>query len=404
MPLTTVTCPKCNHQFSIDEALSHQLEEQIKQQLSKQSEEEITELKKKLNLQAEEWKKEQQEKLQKQVAEEAKKAASQSEQELKLLKEENERKAKQLADAREMELKLRQERNQLEDEKKNIKLELQRQLDEERKKIEESMAQRMLDEHKLKDAEKEKQINDLKTRIEELQMKANLTSQQLQGEVQELELEQTLKVEFPLDDVVPVPKGINGADVIQTVYDQTGRVCGSIIWESKRTKNWDKEWIQKLKDDTRNAKADVAILVTAAMPDDIKTFGNKEGILVTNTDSFLGVAKLVRQKIIELCLAKLSSVGQSEKMEILYNYLRGNEFKQRVDAIVEAFSAMKSDLDKEKLIFTKMWAKREKQIQRAVDNMFGMHGDLHGLMGAALPEIESIEVTTVELIEEVIRE
>lgn len=382
----TVTCPKCQHKFSVDEALVPQIA-QARSQIE-------TELRQKML----DWQKTKEESLQKSVEEKIKKELLvQNEKELKLLKEQNETQSKQLIEAQEKELQLRKERNLLDEEKKAFELKLQRQLDAEREKIRENVSKLLLEEHQLKDAENLKKISDMSKMIEELKLKAGQGSQQLQGEVLELELEELLKKTFPLDEILPVGKGINGADVIQKVHDITGKTCGSIVWESKRTKNWTEGWVAKLKDDLRASKGDVAVLVSAVLPSEINKFGPKDGIYITNFESFLSVASLLRIALIEQNKTKLSVVGKNEKMEAIYGYLSGNEFRQRVEAIVEAFSGMQSDLEKEKRMYTQIWAKREKQIQRVLESTIGMHGDLQGLMGASLPQLPSLEIEVEEI-------
>lgn len=398
MDPNVLICPHCQNPVSIDEALKHQFDERYKKELEKEKELELEKEKEVMRAKMKEFleKKEKEGEEEKRRLEEElkKRLGEEKELELRSMKEE-------LDKSRELELKIRQEKNELEEQKRNFELDKQRQLDFEREKIRKITEEQILEKTRMEKAEKDKQIDDMRKKIEELQLKANLTSQQLQGEVLELELEQLLKTEFPFDQVLPVPKGMNGADVIQKVYDSTGKHCGTIIWESKRTKAWTEEWVQKLKDDLRASKADIALLVSSVLPKDIKKFGSYEGIFVTDFESLLGVTKLMRMKLIELCYAKLSVVGKDQKKEILWNYLTGNEFKQRVEAIVEAFNILRDDLEKEKQLYTKMWQKREKQIQRVIDNTLGMHGDLHGLMGASLPEIGSIEMTMVETLEEV---
>lgn len=283
-------------------------------------------------------------------------------------------------------------------EKKTFELEKQRSLDQERKKVQEEISQILLEEHRFKDAEKDKMMLSMKKTIEELQLKANLTSQQLQGEVLELEMETALKAGFPVDDIFPVGKGISGADVLQKVRNQNGLFCGMIVWESKRTKNWTDSWILKLKEDMQKSKGDIAVLVSAVLPDEIKNFGLKDGVYVTNFDCFLAVARVLRGIIIKEQGIRASVVGKNEKMEVIYNYLSGSEFRQKIEAIIEAFSLMKQDLEQEKKVFQKLWAKREKEIDRVINNTVGMHGDLQGLMGASLPAIKGLELDSFEYI------
>jgi hypothetical protein len=211
--------------------------------------------------------------------------------------------------------------------------------------------------------------------------------------VLELDLESLLRVQFPIDEIQPVPKGIKGADIAQKVHNRSGHYCGTILWELKHTKAWNDGWLSKLKDDQREVKAEIAVLVTETLPKGIESFGHIEGVWVTSSVLSIALASVLRTSLIELAQHKLSSIGKSEKMEVLYNYLSGPEFRQRIEAIVESFKSMKEDLDQEKRAMTKMWAKREKQIERIVNNTVGMYGDMQGIIGASLPQIKSLELT-----------
>jgi hypothetical protein len=197
---------------------------------------------------------------------------------------------------------------------------------------------------------------------------------------------------FPSDQFLPVPKGVNGADIIQKVVDKYGQICGTIVWETKRAKNWVDGWVPKLKDDQRNQKAEIAVLVTMMLPKEIKNFSVKDGVWVSDFGSVIGLATALRSGLINVSAVKQASVGKNEKMEFLYNYLSGIEFKQKIEAIVESFTAMKSDLEREKRAMTKIWETRDKQISRVVDNTVKMYGDLTGLMGKALPKIDLLEL------------
>lgn len=323
--------------------------------------------------------------LKKQIAEE-------NDLEKKAMVEELETKRKQLQEQKEKELKLMRQQEELEEKARNLELETKRRLLEERAKTQEDTEKRTRDEYRLTLAEKDKVAQDLLRQIEELKQKATQGSQQLQGEVLELELEGVLKSEFPIDDILPVPKGINGADVVQVVRDMNGRECGEIMWESKRTKHWEEGWVIKLKTDMRAAKSDAAILVSSQLPKDIVNFGPRDGIYVTNFENYLAVARIMRLKIIEVCYAKMSQEGKHDKKEILWQYLSGREFQQRVESIVETFSSMKEGLEKEKQYFTKKWARDEKLINTVIEQTIGMHGDLQGLMGKSLPELQMLSL------------
>ena len=213
----------------------------------------------------------------------------------------------------------------------------------------------------------------------------------MQGEVLELELEQLLKTSFPIDMIEPVPKGIPGADVLQGVTTPTGHHCGVIIWESKRTKHWGDGWVGKLKDDQRAAKADIAVLVTQALPKGVTNFGQQDGVWVTTYACALGLVVALRQGMIQLMHMKMASVSKDEKMEVVFNFLTGSEFRNRVQAIVETFIAMQADLETEKRVSVKRWAQRQKQIERIIDNTAGMYGDLQGLIGTSMQSIPALE-------------
>jgi hypothetical protein len=215
---------------------------------------------------------------------------------------------------------------------------------------------------------------------------------QSQGEVLELDLEAMLRARFQTDIIEPVAKGVRGADIIQRVYTRTGQLCGSIAWESKRTKAWNDEWVVKLKDDQREMKADLAVIVTEVLPKGITAFGQVDGVWVTAVPLAGCVADTLRENLTQVSLARLSAVGKNEKMEAIYGYLSGPEFRQRVEGIVEAFRAMREDLESEKRAMMRIWAKREKQIERVTTNTTGMYGDMQGIIGSTLPEIKLLEL------------
>ncbi len=249
---------------------------------------------------------------------------------------------------------------------------------------------------RLKFAEKEEQIAGMQRQIEALKQKAEQGSQQLQGEVLELELENLLGTRFPHDAVEPVPKGESGADVVQRVVAPGGQSCGAILWESKRTKGWNDAWLAKLRGDQRASGAEIAILVTQALPKGIERFGPVDGIWVTDWASAFPLAVALRQSLIELAAARSMREGEGTKMEMVYDYLTGPRFRHRVEAIVERFRDMSEDLARERKAMTRLWAKREMQIQGVVDTTMGMYGDLQGIAGKALGEIEGLELPMLD--------
>jgi hypothetical protein len=249
---------------------------------------------------------------------------------------------------------------------------------------------------KFKVMEKEQTITSMQKRIEELKRRAEQGSQQLQGEVQELELEALLTSKFPHDQIQPVAKGEHGGDVLHRVANSFAQSCGTILWESKRTKNWSDGWLTKLREDQRQAKAEIAIIVSQALPKEVETFEFIDGVWVTHPKAVLPVAIAMRHTLLEVASARQASEGQQTKMEMVYQYLMGPRFRQRVQAIVEGFSSMQQDLDKERKVMTKQWAKREEQIDRVMQATVGMYGDLQGIAGKTLQEIEGLELKALD--------
>ena len=247
------------------------------------------------------------------------------------------------------------------------------------------------EELKLKVLEKEQTISSMQRQIEELKRRAEQGSQQLQGEVQEVEIESLLTARFPRDTIQPVPKGEFGGDVLHRVIGPLGQQCGTILWESKRTKNWSDTWLPKLREDQRAAKAEIAVIVSQVLPKDVETFGLVEGVWIAHPRVLIPIAATLRNTLVEVACARQASEGQQTKMELVYQYLTGPRFRQRVQAIVEAFSSMREDLDREKKAITKQWAKREEQIDRVMQATVGMYGDLQGIAGKTLQEIEGLE-------------
>ena len=310
--------------------------------------------------------------------------------ERKILEERLKESETRLNEAQKNEIEIRKEKNRLEQEKKDFDLEKQRQLDEERKKIEEEAGKKAVEAEKYKIAQLEKKLNDALRVNEEQKRKLEQGSQQTQGEVLELELEEILKAAFPYDEILPVPKGTKGADVIQKVLNRSSRECGQIVWESKKTKAWSEGWIQKLKDDQRAIKADVAVIVSAVLPEDVKNFTFRDGVWICDVKLAIALACALRMNLEAITREKAMSVGKNEKMEALYSYLTGVEFRQRVEAIVEAFSGLDEGLKKERMAFEKIWSEREKQLKKAMNNTIGMYGDMSGLV--TLPQIKTLEL------------
>jgi hypothetical protein len=249
---------------------------------------------------------------------------------------------------------------------------------------------------KLKVMEKDQTIAAMQQKIEELKQKAEQGSQQLQGEVQELELENLLRTKFPFDTIEPVPKGEFGGDALQRVTSASGQPCGAILWESKRTKAWSDTWLPKLREDQRSAKAEVAVIVSQTLPKSIETFDVIDGVWITSPKAALAVATVLRHTLLQVHMARAATEGQQTKTEMVYEYLTGPRFRHRVEAIVEAFSSMQEDLDKERKAIMKQWAKRQEQIERVMGATVGMYGDLQGIAGKSLEEIEGLGFAALE--------
>lgn len=311
---------------------------------------------------------------------------------LKHLEAEVAEKTTALKAAQTQELALRKEKRQLEEAKEALQLEVERRLDAERGKLKSDAKALADEENRLRVLEKEKIISDLRDQLKSAQRKAEQGSQQIQGEVLEVDFEARLKEAFPLDRIEEISKGVRGGDVRQDVISSTGRSCGTILYENKRTKNWSDGWITKLKEDMRKAGAEIGVIVTETMPTDVESFCQRDTIWVTDLTSAIPLAQALRCILKEVTLARGYREGAKEKTELLYEYLTGSEFRQRVTAVVEAFQVMRSDLERERRSLTKAWSKREKQINTVVENMAGMIGDVQGLSGNALQDIPVLEL------------
>jgi hypothetical protein len=296
-----------------------------------------------------------------------------------------------LAEAQKAQADLIRKQRELDDAKRELDLTVEKRVQADLLNEREKAKKEAEEELKLKVMEKDQTITAMQKQIEDLKRRAEQGSQQLQGEVQELELEALLTAKFPRDTIQPVPKGEFGGDVLQRVIGPMNQSCGTILWESKRTKNWSDGWLPKLREDQRAAKAEIAVIISQALPKDVETFGFVDGVWVADPKVALPVALSLRQTLIEVATARQASEGQQTKMEMVYGYLTGPRFRQRIQAIVEAFSSMREDLDRERKAITRQWAKREEQIERVMNATVGMYGDLQGIAGKTLQEIEGLE-------------
>lgn len=432
----TITCPECGYEFELTEAISKKFDEaaankyqelyrtnlkeaekkakdsarkEVEEKYSGQIEslknqvDEFDKLKSALTLKENELK-EKQRTIDKQVSDLVSKKLTEAENKIReSIKKENSLELtdlqsqvvelqNKLTNAAEQELELRKKQRKLEEDQKTFELNKQRELDAARDEIYQKAKSESESDYELKIRDKDQKLDQLSKTVEELNKKLEQGSQQAQGESLEIELEELLKHNFPFDDIVPVAKGVKGADVIQKVKNQFGFECGTILWESKRHKRYDPKWIVKLKEDQRNEKANVSVLITQVLPDNITTFDLQDGVYIGSFNSSVGIASALREQLIQIQILRQSEVGKNQKMESMYNYLTSHEFAQRISAILEAFEAMQKQVNNERNAFEKQWAAREKMLRQVIKNTSGLHGDLKGLIGASLPDIEALQL------------
>jgi hypothetical protein len=295
-----------------------------------------------------------------------------------------------IAEVQQRELAALKAKQEAEDAKREAELQVARQLDAERAKVREEALRQRDDEYRLKMAEKDQQIAAMQQKLEEARRKGDSGSQQLTGDVMEMDLCDNLAAAFPNDAFERVKKGQAGGDVLQTVKNRLGHPCGKILWESKRTKNWSDSWLQKLRDDQREAKADVAALMSETLPDGVRHFELREDVWVTGLPTVVPLAVVLRQGLIETANARRAAAGTDSAKDHAYSYLTGHTFRQRVRGALEPISQMRDDHELEKRMTLKRWGAREKQLDRFMSSMLGMYGDLQGLVGPALPDVEGL--------------
>jgi hypothetical protein len=310
----------------------------------------------------------------------------------KLMQEELAQKSEQLKAFNKAKSTIEQLKREKAELKSSIEAESERVLNEKLAQERERIRKQEQENAQLKTAEKEHIIAQLKNQLEEAQRKAHQGSVQLQGEVQELAIESWLREHFPLDEVQEIKKGARGADCLQTVHTATRRNCGSIYYESKRTKEFQPVWVEKFKDDIRGNGADVGVLVTQAMPADMERMGLRDGVWICNFHEFKGLCLALRETVIQVSLAGSTQENRGDKMVMLYDYLTSNEFRYQVEAIVEGFTQLKLDLDNEKRAMQGIWKKREKQIDKVLLNTNQMHGSIRGIAGAAVQPVKLLEL------------
>ena len=395
--INKITCPKCGHNFNAEEALAHEVEAKLKIEYNNK----FKGLQEKLIKEAEEKEaqfKKEQDKAKKEAEEKYKtKVREDFELQLKDYQETLEKKTQENLELKNKELDLLKKARLMEEQKAEMEIEMGKKLLEGQKLIEETAKRKAEEENQFKLKEKDMLVEQLTKQVIDMQKRIEQGSMQLQGEVQELALEELLRSIFPFDVIGEVGKGVKGADVVHTIRNSTGKECGTIIYESKRTKNFSNDWIDKLKTDLRGHKADIAVIVTEAMPKEMDRFGQKEGIWICSFAEFKGVAAVLRESLIRISDIKFSQENKGDKMQMLYDFLTGNEFKQHIEAIVEGFSSMKNSLTKEKLAMERIWSERDKQLDKVLLNMSGMYGSIKGIAGNAVAEVKLLDVNDLTL-------
>ena len=385
----SISCPSCGAKIPLTRALRAEIEASVRLQFEQKLQERESELRAEYDGQA-------QQQLKRAHKDAAKKAEKKVAQELAELRVQLKDQARDLEESRRLELTLRKREREVERKQQDLDLTIARQIDKERSRIVADTAERLTDEQRLKDAEKERQLTDLRRQIEELKRKAEQGSQQLQGEAAEEELESVLRAAFPADEISGVGQGVRGADVHHIVIDARGRRSGAILWECKNARHWSDGWIAKLKQDQRSMRADVAVLVSATLPKWCAKFAFSDGVLITNFTYAASLASVLRANLCQLAQVRSAAINKEEKLELLYRYLSGVEFRQRVEAVVEAFASMRQDLDRERRAAERQWARRARQIEAVTFNVAGMYGDLQGLV-PALPSIALLELPEADV-------
>lgn len=411
-----IKCPNCGEVFDVEHVLAADIEQKYQKEYKdklNQSLSKIEEDKKQLatdQQKFEEKKKNENEifgqklqqeklKLETEIQEQLRKSISADyENKLRLLQNSNNDNEEKLKESRKKELEFLQKEAQLKNKEAELDITLQKKLQEERTTLTEQIRHQENEKNSIKERDHQllvkeltMQLDDQKKLADEMKRKAEQSSMQRQGEVQELLLESILKESFPFDIIEEVGKGVEGADCIQVVRNSSGTICGKIIYESKRTKTWSNSWIDKLKTDMRNRSADVAILVTQAFPKDMERFGEKDGIWICNFTEVNSVAYLLREGIIKIYDLQRGEENKGDKMQLLYKYLTGIEFKGQVEAIVEGFLAMKQSIIKERIQMEKMWKEREKQLEKVLISTSGMYGSVKGIAGASVGNIPLLD-------------
>ena len=373
--MNKITCPSCKKEIEISEAFKHQFQESILAKAEVKHKEEVEKLRLEI-----------QQKAEKKVKEELELKFKNSESELEEAKE-------QSRELREQLLEITKQLRLLKQKDDERELEMQKKLSLEREKIQEDVIKIEKEKSNLEIAEIKKQLDDTKKALEDAQRKSSQKSQQLQGEVLELELEKLLSDAFPHDEFIAVAKGISGADICQIVKSPKGIICGTILWESKRTKEWSDKWLTKLKEDLRAQKANIPIIVSIVLPKEASDgFGIKDGVWICSHQLVLPIATILRKNLLDVGYQKAVLANRGEKADMLYSYVTGHEFQQQVERIVEVYKEMKDQITRERAAFERSWKQREGQAERIIISAANIVGNMQGKVGASMPQIKGLDL------------
>lgn len=415
---TTIKCPECGSQIDVNDILKHQIEDAIRaefQEKQRQANEKLKEEKDLLVKAIEDFeakKDRENERFKERLEEEKKEAEKKIEQKLKakleeeqldslneLQKELNE-KSEKLRELHKKEAEISKLQREKAEMKEALEADAERRIAEMISKEREKIRKQEDDKNELKFKELKKQLDDQIKLTEEMKRKQEQGSMQLQGEVQELAMEEWLAMNFPLDTIDEVKKGANGADCIQIVNTREQQNCGKIYYESKRAKNFSNTWIEKFKNDIRDKNANLGVLVTEVLPSDMERMGMKEGIWICTYQEFKGLSAVLRQSIVQIGAVLSSQENKGDKMEMLYDFLTSNEFKLQIEGIVEGFTQMQTDLLSEKRSMKRIWKQREKQIDKVINNTVNMYGSIKGIAGNAIQNVKALELSPEHELEE----
>lgn len=386
-----ISCPKCGHTFGVGEVLNNQLEqERIKFRAA---------FNKKIVELEDQHRRDTEQTVNQRLAEEKRKMdgllreeiQKDYQQKMSLLNEELDKKRKESFENQKIALENEKLKNDLQQQRMMMELEFQRKKNEEMEIVTKQLRDSICNDYEMKLKDKDYQFNKMREQIEEMKRKAEQGSMQAQGEVQEIALEDLLSNYFPHDLIQPVPKGVSGADSIQVVRNFAGQVCGKIVYESKRTRNFDSKWIDKLKNDMRELGAAVAVLVTAVLPSDMERFGMKDGIYICTFAEVKSLSFVLRDSLLKIQAINDSHDNKEEKMDLLYKYITGDEFRNRLEAVTEGFRNVRETINKERIFMEKMWAEREKQMEKAMTSTVKLFGAVRGIVGTGMNDLKLLD-------------